>query len=358
MAKFPIADGAGFSSDDEISEALAQPSFGKFFSDHSAYAKWTPETGWHDHALVGRDALNLHPGTAALHYGQEIFEGLKAFRHANGSVWIFRPEMNAARFAASARRMAMAELPEEDFLASVIELVATDHAWVPDGDGERSLYLRPFMFASETLIGVRSAAEYTYMVIATPASPFYPEPLKLWVTPDYSRTATGGTGMAKCGGNYAASMAAEAQAHENGCGQVLWLDSATRTHIEEGGTMNFFVVTRDGELVTPSLDGNILAGVTRDSLLKLAEFHDLRPVERELPLTQVCEQIKAGQITEAFACGTAAVVSPVIGLKAPDFEVSVRDGKPGEKTLELRGHLTGIQLGNRKDTFGWLTRVR
>lgn len=354
---FPIAEGAGFSSPEEISEALAKPSFGKYFSDHSALARWSPEKGWHDRALIGRESLQLHPGTAALHYGQEIFEGLKAFRHADDSVWIFRPEMNAARFAASARRMAMAPLPEQDFLDSVLELVSADKAWVPNGDGERSLYLRPFMFASETLIGVRAAAEYTYMVIATPASPFYPEPLKLWVTPDYSRTASGGTGMAKCGGNYAASMAAEAQAHENGCGQVLWLDSATRTNIEEGGTMNFFVVTKDDELVTPALDGNILAGVTRDSLLKLAEFHDLKPVERELALAEVCEQISSGQITEAFACGTAAVVSPVIGLKAPDFEVSVGDGKPGEKTMALREHLTGIQLGKREDTFGWLTPV-
>lgn len=342
---------------DQIAAALVNPGFGSYFIDHMARAVWTREAGWHDRELVATGPMPMHPGLAALQYGQSIFEGLKAFRHADDSVWLFRPEMNAARFVRSARRMQMPPLPVEDFLDSVQRLVELNLGWVPGSEAEQSLYLRPFMFGSETLIGVRPSNEYTYICLGTPVMPFYPDPLKLWVTPTYSRSMGGGTGEAKCAGNYATAMVAEHEAHEQGCGQVLWLDSATRSLVEESGTMNFFVVTEDGDLVTPALNGQILAGVTRDSLLAIAAEHGLRPVERPLALAELREGVASGRITEALACGTAAVVSPVVGLKAPDFELVVGDGTPGPKTRDLRAHLTGIQYGTEPDTRGWLRRM-
>ncbi|MGI5952588.1 MAG: aminotransferase class IV, partial [Brooklawnia sp.] len=212
-------------------------------------------------------------------------------------------------------------------------------------------------FATETLIGVRAADEYTYICLGMPVMPFYADPLKLWVPPAFSRSMPGGTGEAKCGGNYAAAMAGEAEAHANGCDQVLWLDSATRTLVEEGGTMNFFAITSDGELVTPELSGQILPGITRDSLLQLAAGHGLAPVERQLTLAELRDGSQDGRIVEAFACGTAAVISPVVGLKSPEFDLAIGDGTPGRRTLALREHLTGIQYGTEPDEFGWLQRV-
>ena len=357
MAQFSVDPNVPAASASQLEAALADPGFGRYFVDHMARVVWTPELGWHDQALVATGPIPMHPGLAALHYGQEIFEGLKAFRHADDSIWLFRPEMNAARFARSAIRMQMPALPEADFLDSVTQLVSLNKRWVPQGVGEQSLYIRPFMFGSETLIGVREALEYTYLCLASPVGPYYAAPLKLWVSPTYSRSMAGGTGEAKCGGNYATAMIAEAEAHDNGCSQVLWLDSATRTQIEEGGTMNFFVVTADGELVTPALDGRILAGITRDSILQLADAHGLRPVERTLRLDEVVAGVTEGRITESFACGTAAVVSPVVALKSPEFDLTIGDGEPGPKTKALRAHLTGIQFGTEPDDLGWLRPV-
>lgn len=357
MAQFTVDPSVVRTPADQIARALTDPGFGRYFADHMARAVWTPGEGWHGREVAAMAAIPMHPGLAALHYGQEIFEGLKAYRHPNGTVWLFRPELNAQRFARSAERMAMPPLPVDDFLDSVQQVVSLGKNWVPAGHDEQSLYVRPFMFGSETLIGVRAAQEYTYLCLASPAGPYYADPLTLWVTPNYSRSMVGGTGAAKCGGNYAASMAAEVEAHAQGCGQVLWLDSATRTLVEEGGTMNFLVVTAAGELVTPELTGTILAGVTRDSLLHLARSHGLTPVERPLPLDDLLDGIRSGRITEALACGTAAVISPVVGLKSPDFELVIGDGQPGTKTRELRAHLTGIQFGARPDEFGWLRPV-
>ena len=357
MAPFVAEPGVPQTPVDQIAAALADPGFGRYFVDHMARAVWSKGEGWHDHALVATGPVNLHPGLAALQYGQEIFEGLKAFRHADGSVWLFRPQMNAARFARSAARMQMPPLPVDDFLESVVRLVELNLDWVPGATGEQSLYLRPFMFGSETLIGVRASNEYTYICLGMPVMPFYPDPLKLWVTPNYSRSMVGGTGEAKCGGNYGACMIAEQEAHDNGCGQVLWLDSATRSWVEEGGTMNFLVVTADNELVTPALNGQILPGVTRDSLLALAPSHGLRPVERPLSFAELRDGIASGQITEAMACGTAAVVSPVVGITSPSLDITVGDGTPGPRTKALRAHLTGIQYGTETDERGWLHPV-
>ena len=342
---------------DERAAIVAKPVFGANFTDHMALATWTDGSGWHDREIVARRPFELHPGAATFHYGQEIFEGLKAYRQPDGGVALFRPEKNAARFAHSAARMQMPALPTEDFIESVTKVVQLNLDWVPQAEGEQSLYLRPFMFASEIQIGVKASDYYTYICLGMPVMPFYPQPLTLWVSPTYSRSMAGGTGDAKCGGNYGASMIAEAEAHRNGCTQVLWLDSATRSWVEEGGTMNFLVITESGELVTPDLNGRILAGITRDSLLKLAGSHGLRPVERPLAFAELCEGITSGRITEALACGTAAVVSPVVGIKSPEIDLTVGDGTPGAKTLELRAHLTGIQFGTEPDSHDWMRRV-
>lgn len=300
---------------------------------------------------------SLHPAAAVLHYGQEIFEGLKAYRHADNSIWLFRPDRNAARFVASAERMGMAPLPEELFLESVTNLVQLEQAWVPAGENEQSLYIRPFMVASEPYLGVREAKTYRFAVIATPAGPYYSEPVKLWITPNYTRSAPGGTGTAKCGGNYAASLVATEEAYANGCGQVLWTDGAEHKWVEECGTMNVMFVTADGELLTPSL-GSILAGVTRESILALADQHGLVPVERPISIDEVFEGLDSGKIAEVFACGTAAVVTPITGFNSPQRGVQVvADGTPGPKTQEIRSHLVDIQFGRAADAFGWTRQV-
>ncbi len=346
----------------ERAEIVAKPVFGANFTDHMALATWTPDEGWHDHALIGRRPFELHPGAAAFHYGQEIFEGMKAFRQPDGSVALFRPGKNAARFALSAKRLAMAALPEDDFVAAVAALVDLDRDWVPQPDGEQSLYIRPFEIATETLIGVRAANEYTFCVIASPVGPYYPEPVTLWATPNYTRAAEGGTGAAKCGGNYAASLAAAAEAHEHGCQQVIWLDGAEHRWVEECGTMNILFVTSDGELLTPELTGTILDGVTRDSILTLAPEHGLRPVQRRIAIDEVFDRILDGTITEVLACGTAAVVTPIVGFAAPavngaDRRISVGDGTPGATSQAIRQHLLNVQYGLVEDVHGWLTHI-
>ena len=336
--------------------ALANPGFGVHFADHMATARYT-DGRWSDHQIVPTADFVLKPSAAVLHYGQEIFEGLKAYRRSDDSIWLFRPDRNAARFRRSARRLLMAELPEDAFLASLDELVDLERAWVPQAMGEQSMYLRPFMFADEPLLGVRESATYTYCVLATPVGAYYPAPVRLWVTKTFTRAAAGGTGEAKCGGNYAASLAAAAEAHEHGCEQVLYTDGAEHRWIEESGTMNFMVVTASGEVVTPAL-GSILEGVTRSSILDLAPQHGLTPVERKLSVDELFAGLASGEITEVFCCGTAAVITPVVGFAAPDRDdVVVGDGTPGPVTRALREHLLDIQYGRVDDPFGWTVQV-
>ena len=346
---------------DERVEIVNRPVFGAHFTDHMALATWNTGRGWHDRQIAARRPFVLHPGAATFHYGQEIFEGMKAYRQPDGGVALFRPERNAARFARSAERLAMAPLDEDDFVAAVTELVDVDRDWVPAPDGEQSLYIRPFEIASETLIGVRAATEYTFCVIASPVGPYYPEPVSLWATPTYTRAAAGGTGAAKCGGNYAASLAAADEAAEHGCQQVVWLDGAEHRWVEECGTMNILFVTADGQLVTPALTGTILDGVTRDSILTLAPEHGLRPVQRRIAIEEVFERVTDGTITEVFACGTAAVVTPVVAFAAPgdgaDQRFVVGDGTPGPKSQAIRAHLLDIQYGRVPDAHGWMRRV-
>jgi branched-chain amino acid aminotransferase len=351
--------------DDQREAALVNPGFGKTFTDHMALATWTADAGWHDAKVTGYGPISLDPSAAVLHYGQEIFEGMKAYRHPDGSVWTFRPEVNAARFARSARRLALPELSETDFIESLRALVTTDEKWVPGGEAEEtSLYLRPFMFASEAFLGVRPAAVVTYCVIASPAGPYFPgglTPVSIWLSSDYTRAAPGGTGTAKCGGNYAASLAAQVQAKDNGCDQVAFLDSVEHKWVEELGGMNLFFVLGSGTIVTPELTGTILEGVTRSSILELAGDLGLKVDERRVSIDEWRDGAASGEITEVFACGTAAVVTPVGRLAWQGGEVTIGDhgvdGGVGSKTAAIRHALLDLQYGRTSDPRNWLTRL-
>ncbi|REF35246.1 branched-chain amino acid aminotransferase [Thermasporomyces composti] len=340
-------------------EILANPGFGKFFTDHMITARWTPERGWHDAVLRPYGPFSLDPATAVFHYAQEIFEGLKAYRHSDGSIWTFRPDVNAARFQRSARRMALPELPVEDFVGALDLLIQTDQDWVPSG-GEKSLYLRPFMFASEPFLGVRPAQDVTFAVIASPAASYFAagvKPVSIWLSEEYTRAAVGGTGAAKCGGNYAASLLAQQEAIENGCDQVVFLDAVERRWVEELGGMNIYFVYDNGLIVTPELTGTILEGVTRAAILELAADLGYKVDERRVDINEWRQGVATGRITEVFACGTAAVVTPVGQLKWRGGQLTIGKGECGPVTARLRQQLLDIQYGRADDTHGWLHRV-
>jgi branched-chain amino acid aminotransferase len=338
---------------------LADPGFGKHFTDHMVVIDWTIEEGWHDARVIPYGPLLLDPASSVLHYGQEIFEGLKAYRHADGSIWTFRPEKNAERMQRSAHRLALPELPVEDFIESVKQLIAIDGAWVPSAP-ETSLYIRPFMIANETFLGVRAAHKVGYYVIASPAGAYFHggvAPVKIWLATEYSRAGRGGTGAAKCGGNYAASLLPQQEAYEHGCAQVLFLDSETGTRVDELGGMNVFFVHGSDTLVTPRLTGSILEGVTRDSILQLARDRGMTVQEREVTLDEWRDGVASGAITEVFACGTAAVVTPIAQVIGTGVSIGSADAPAGEITMALRRELTDIQYGRLPDRHGWLTRL-
>lgn len=341
-------------------ELVRDPLFGQTFTDHMVTIPWTRGQGWHDPALGPYRALQLDPAAMVLHYGQAIFEGLKAYRQPDGSIASFRPEANAQRLRDSARRLAMPELPDELFMASLREVVDVDHDWVPAAGSEASLYLRPFMISTEASLGVRPADEYLYILIASPSGTFFRggvKPVKVWLSTEYVRAAPGGTGAAKCAGNYAASLAAQAQALEQGCDQVIWLDATERRWIEEMGGMNLYFVFGD-HLVTPTLTGSLLPGVTRRSLLQIAQDQGLTVEERMISTDELESGVRSGEITEVFACGTAAVITPVGSVKHAGGEYTVGDGSAGEVSMRLRGALTSIQRGIAPDTHGWMTTLR
>jgi branched-chain amino acid aminotransferase len=342
------------------SEIVAAPGFGRYFTDHMVTIRWTAEQGWHDATVRPYGPLQFDPASMVLHYGQEIFEGLKAYRQPDGSIASFRPEANAARFRASAARLAMAPLPDELFLASLAELLDADREWVPPSGGDESIYLRPFMLASEVGLGVRPSSEYLYCLIASPAGPYFAggvKPIDVWLSGDYTRAAQGGTGAAKCGGNYAASLLPQAQGAEHGCAQVVYLDAEERRWIDEMGSNNLFLVYGSGdqvEVVTPSLTGSILAGVTRDSLLVLAKELGCEVTERRVSWDEWREGAADGRVTEVFGCGTAAVITPIGRVRFQGGEVVVGDGQPGPVGLRLRQMLTDIQRGTAPDTHSWM----
>ncbi|MEV6393174.1 branched-chain amino acid aminotransferase [Streptomyces sp. NPDC051907] len=346
-------------SDAEREAILANPGFGRHFTDHMVTIKWTEGRGWHDAELVPYAPLSIDPANMTLHYAQEIFEGLKAYRRPDGSVATFRPDANARRFQASARRLAMPELPVETFIAACDALVQQDEGWVPAHGGESSLYLRPFMIAAEVGLGVRPANEYLFIVIASPAGAYFPggvKPVSIWLSEDRVRAVPGGMGDAKTGGNYAASLLAQAEAASKGCDQVAYLDAVEHKWVEELGGMNLYFVYGD-RIVTPELTGSLLAGITRDSLLTLAKDLGYSAEEGRVSIDQWREDAKNGSLTEVFACGTAAVITPVGTVKSASGEWNQSDGKPGEVTLKLRTALLDIQTGKSEDVHGWTHRL-
>jgi branched-chain amino acid aminotransferase len=337
---------------------MVDPGFGRVFTDHMVTIRYSERKGWYDARVEARAPIPMDPATAVLHYAQEIFEGLKAYRTADGGVAMFRPEANAARFVSSAKRMAMPALPESAFLESLHRLVEIDREWIPTAD-EGSLYLRPFMYASEVFLGVRPAAEYLYVVIACPVGSYFAggvKPVTVWVSPDYTRAAPGGTGAAKAGGNYAASLVAQAEAIEHGCEQVVFLDAVERRYIDELGGMNVFLVFDDGTVATPSL-GTILPGITRDSVIRLARDAGHEVVERAVSFDEWRDGAASGRVREAFACGTAAVITPLGTIRHPGGEFSMGDGGTGPVTAALRQSLVDIQRGRAADPYGWVHRV-
>ena len=338
---------------------LVDPGFGRVFTDHMAVLHWSEGKGWHDGAITARKPLTMDPASSVLHYAQEIFEGLKAYRLEDGGLALFRPEANARRFQDSARRMAMPELPEELFLASIEELVKTERAWVPTAEGG-SLYLRPFLIASEAFLGVKPSAEYLYMVLASSVGAYWKggaRAVSLWVSHEYTRAAPGGTGAAKCGGNYATSLVAQQEAIRLGYDQVVFLDAAERRWIEELGGMNIFFVFADGSLRTPPLTGTILPGITRDSILTLARAEGLTVHEEPYRIEDWRADAESGKLTESFACGTAAVVTPIGKVAGPGYDFTIGSGATGQTTARFLDRLTAIQRGRAPDPHGWLRRI-
>jgi branched-chain amino acid aminotransferase len=345
-------------ADARRAEILADPGFGRYFTDHMVRADFG-DGRWGPARVQPYQPLALDPATNSLHYGQSIFEGLKAYRHPDGSIVAFRPDANAARFARSARRMAMPPLPGGMFEESLAALVDVDRDWVPD-DPHMSLYLRPFMLATEVGLGVRPADAYAYLLIAGPAAGYFRngmQPLTVWLSTEYTRAAPGGTGEAKCAGNYAASLVAQAQAAAEGCDQVVWLDAIERRWVEEMGTNNLYFVFGSGpsaRVVTPALTGTLLAGVTRDSLLTIAADLGYAVEEGKVSVEEWRAGCASGELTEVFGCGTAAVVTPVGYVRSADGDWTVGDGQAGPISKQLHDALVGIQTGIAPDRHNWL----
>jgi len=353
-----IVPAANPRTDAQVSEILADPGFGTSFTDHMFTVEWTPEKGWHDARITAYGPLTLDPATAVLHYAQETFEGMKAYRHDDGSVWTFRPEENAQRMKRSSHRLALPVLDPADFVQAVDALVEVDQRWVAEAGSEKSLYIRPFMIATEAFLGVRPSQHVTFMVIASPAGAYFKggiKPLTLWLTEEYTRAGRGGMGAAKTGGNYASSLVAQQEAIGQGCDQVVFLDGAEGTYVEELGGMNMYFVYADGRIVTPET-GTILEGITRSAIIELAGKAGHHVEERKISIDEWREGVASGDITEVFACGTAAVVTPVGTLKWAGGEVQ-GSTEAGPLTMQIRQSLIDIQYGRAEDTFGWMHKV-
>lgn len=349
---------------DERRRLLAEPGFGRVFTDHMVMVEWQSDRGWHDGRLLPYGPIALDPATAVLQYAQQVFEGLKAYRQVNGAIVAFRPEANAARFNRSAARMAMPAFPEAAFVHAIDALVGQDHEWVPEAAGH-SLYLRPYMIATEKgLAGGQPSSSYLFVLIASPAGPYVSggqsRSVSVWLEPELTRASPGGTGEAKTAGNYAAALAGQLRAHEHGCDQVAWLDAGEHRLVEEMGIMNLFFVYGTGveaRLVTPRLSGTLLPGVTRDTLLTIARDLGMRADEAPISVDEWQAGCESGQISEVFACGTAAVVTAVGTVRSATGSWKVGDGTPGPVTTQLRDHLTAIHYGNLPDPHGWIHKI-
>ena len=348
-------------SDADRAAKIAAGGFGKYYTDNMVIAEWSEATGWGDAELKAYGPLSLDPATSVLHYGQEIFEGMKAYAQPDGGISLFRPQANAERFNKSAVRMALPEIPVEDFVGAVEALVKQDRKWVPTNIGE-SLYIRPFMIATEVGLGVRPSNHATFLIITTPASAYFNpnKAVTVWISIEYVRAAPGGTGAAKTGGNYAGSLLAQKQAAEQGCDQVVWLDATERRWVEEMGGMNLYFVKGSGAtatIFTPKLTGTLLAGITRDSILSVAADLGYRVEEGMISVDDWRHGVASGEITEIFACGTAAVVSPIGAAKSAAGTWTTGNGEPGPITMQIRETLLGIQHGTIEDKHGWNVRV-
>ncbi|WP_456385640.1 branched-chain amino acid aminotransferase [Desulfolithobacter sp.] len=332
--------------------------FGVHFSDHMFTARWNREKGWHDAEIKPYQEFKLDPAAMVFHYGQAIFEGLKAYRGKNGQVLLFRPNDNLERLNRSAVRMCMPRIPTERFLQALKALVYLDRDWIPEAEGA-TLYIRPTMIATEPALGLRPADEYLFFIINSPVGAYYSEgfnPVKIYVEDNYVRAVPGGVGEAKTAGNYAASVKALTEAQKKGCTQVLWLDAIERRYIEEVGTSNIFFVLGD-ELVTPPISGTILPGITRDSVLQLARDWGLKVAERPVTIDEIIEAAENSTLKEAFGTGTAAVISPVGELCYRERNIVINDGRTGELSQRFFDELQALQRGFRDDVHNWLVRV-
>ena len=348
-------------SNSERDKRVSEPGFGKYYTDNMVVAQWSEATGWQDAELKAYGPLTLDPATMVFHYGQEVFEGMKAYSQPDGGISLFRPEANAKRFAKSAARIALPEMPVDFFVKTVEELVKQEKDWVPKKIGE-SLYLRPFLIATEVGLGVRPSNHATYVLIATPAAAYFnaAKAVTVWISTEYVRAALGGTGEAKCGGNYAASLLAQKQAAQQGCDQVAYIDAVERKWVEEMGGMNLYFIKgsgKDATIMTPKLTGTLLPGITRDSILTLAKDLGYKTEESMISIDQWRDGVKSGEITEIFACGTAAVISAVGAAKSAQGTWQTGDGKPGAITNEIRAALLAIQHRTAADKHGWNKRV-
>jgi len=349
-------------SDAARAERMKGLGFGQTFTEHMVVIPYEEGKGWGRGALQAYGPLTLDPATSVLHYGQAIFEGFKAYRQPDGSIKTFRPERNALRFMASARRLAMAELPVELFLEASDALIRQDQKWVPSNPGE-SLYMRPLMIGTDALLGVRPSRSYLFVLIASPSGNYFPsgvKPVTVWISEEFVRACPGGTGSAKFAGNYAASLLAQANARAEGCDQVVWIDAVHRQYVEEMGGMNIMFVYEEGgrsTLVTPELTGSLLPGVTRETLLLLARELGMGAEERKVTVEEWESAVRSGRMTEAFACGTAAVITPIGRVKSRHGEFAIHGGETGPVATRLRKALLDIQQGAAPDTHGWMHTV-
>ncbi|OUQ84921.1 branched chain amino acid aminotransferase [Massilimicrobiota sp. An105] len=336
-----------------------QLGFGKYFTDHMFIMDWDKNQGWHDARIVPYGPIPMDPATMVLHYAQETFEGLKAYRNPNGDILLFRPEMNGKRMINSNKRLCMAELPEDMFVEAVEAIVKFEQDWIPTAP-DTSLYIRPFMYASQPGVGVHPADSYRFIIILSPVGAYYPEgvnPVKIWVEDEFVRAVKGGTGFTKCGGNYAASIAAQVKAEQNGYTQVLWLDGVHRKYVEEVGTMNVMFLIGD-TVVTAALEGSVLPGVTRDSIIHILKDMGYKVEERDLSIDELMEAGRTGQLKEAWGTGTAAVISPIGELCYKGKKITIHDFKTGPLTQKLYDTLTGIQWGRLEDKYHWTKVVK
>lgn len=343
----------------ELPKADDPLKFGTIFTDHMFVMNYEAGKGWHDARIVPYQPISLEPSAMVFHYGQEMFEGLKAYKAEDGRVLLFRPDKNIERANKTNRRICIPEIPEEDFLQAIKAVVKADEAWIPSKPGT-SLYIRPFVIATDPFLGVRPSETYLFLIILSPVGAYYPEglnPVKIWIEDEYVRAVKGGIGEAKTGGNYVASLKSQVKAHDEGYSQVLWLDGVERRYIEEVGAMNIFFKI-NGVIVTPELNGSILPGVTRDSVINLCKSWGLPVEERKISIDEIFEAYKNGSLEEVFGTGTAAVISPVGQLRWEEHIMKVQDGGIGEYSQKLYDTITGIQLGKLEDKFNWIIEVR